>query len=38
MEFVVHVLERVFEKDRETATKIMLEIHNNGIGTSGLYP
>ena len=38
MEFVVHVLERVFEKDRETAMKIMLEIHHNGIGTCGLYP
>jgi ATP-dependent Clp protease adapter protein ClpS len=38
MEFVVHVLECVFEKDRETAERIMLEIHNNGIGTCGLYP
>ena len=38
MEFVVHVLERIFEKDRETAARIMLEIHNNGIGTGGLYP
>ena len=38
MEFVVHVLERVFEKDRETAMRIMLETHNNGIGTCGLYP
>ena len=38
MEFVVHVLERVFEKDRETAARIMLETHNNGIGTCGLYP
>jgi ATP-dependent Clp protease adapter protein ClpS len=38
MEFVVHVLERVFEKDRETAQRIMFETHNNGIGTCGLYP
>jgi ATP-dependent Clp protease ATP-binding subunit ClpA len=38
MEFVVHVLERVFENDRETAARIMLETHNNGIGTGGLYP
>jgi ATP-dependent Clp protease adapter protein ClpS len=38
MEFVVQVLERVFEKDRGTATKIMLETHNNGIETCGLYP
>jgi ATP-dependent Clp protease adapter protein ClpS len=38
MEFVVDVLERVFGKDRETATRIMLEIHKNGLGTCGLYP
>jgi ATP-dependent Clp protease adaptor protein ClpS len=38
MEFVVQVLERVFDKDRETATRIMLEIHNKGTGTSGIYP
>jgi ATP-dependent Clp protease adapter protein ClpS len=38
MEFVVDVLERVFGKDRETATRIMLEIHENGVGTCGLYP
>ena len=37
MEFVVHVLERVFDKDRKTATRIMFEIHNNGIGTCGTY-
>jgi ATP-dependent Clp protease adaptor protein ClpS len=38
MEFVVHVLEWVFGKDRETATRIMLEIHNEGFGTCGIYP
>jgi ATP-dependent Clp protease adaptor protein ClpS len=38
MEFVVQVLERVFGKDSETATRIMLEIHENGVGTCGLYP
>jgi ATP-dependent Clp protease adapter protein ClpS len=38
MEFVVQVLERVFGKDSETATRIMLEIHENGIGTCGVYP
>jgi len=38
MEFVVHVLERVFDKDRETATRIMLEIHNEGTGICGIYP
>ena len=38
MEFVVQVLECVFEKDPETAERIMLETHDNGIGTCGLYP
>jgi ATP-dependent Clp protease adapter protein ClpS len=38
MEFVVHVLERVFDKDRETAERIMFEIHNDGVGTCGIYP
>jgi ATP-dependent Clp protease adapter protein ClpS len=38
MEFVVHVLERVFNMDRETATRIMLEIHNEGTGICGIYP
>ncbi|HKD26480.1 MAG TPA: ATP-dependent Clp protease adaptor ClpS, partial [Xanthobacteraceae bacterium] len=27
MEFVVHVLERFFNKDREAATRIMLHVH-----------
>jgi ATP-dependent Clp protease adapter protein ClpS len=38
MEFVVHVLERVFDKDHETAIRIMLEIHNEGVGICGIYP
>jgi ATP-dependent Clp protease adapter protein ClpS len=38
MEFVVHVLEHVFDKDHEAAIRIMLEIHNNGSGTCGVYP
>jgi ATP-dependent Clp protease adaptor protein ClpS len=38
MEFVVHVLERVFDKDGKTATRIMLEIHKYGTGTCGIYP
>jgi ATP-dependent Clp protease adapter protein ClpS len=38
MEFVVHVLERVFDQDREMATRIMLEIHQEGAGTCGIYP
>ena len=37
MEFVIHVLERVFEMDRERATRLMLAIHNKGVGTCGVY-
>ncbi len=37
MEFVVHVLERFFNKDRETATQIMLHVHHHGIGECGVY-
>ena len=37
MDFVVHVLERFFNKDRETATRIMLEVHRHGIGECGIY-
>ncbi len=37
MEFVVHVLERFFNKDREAATRIMLHVHRQGIGECGVY-
>jgi ATP-dependent Clp protease adaptor protein ClpS len=37
MEFVVHVLERFFNKDRESATRIMLHVHHHGIGECGVY-
>ena len=37
MEFVVLVLERFFNKDRETATQIMLHVHNHGIGECGIF-
>ena len=37
MEFVVHVLERFFNKDREGATRIMLHVHHHGIGECGIY-
>jgi len=32
MEFVVHVLERFFNKDHETAHRIMMHVHQHGIG------
>jgi len=37
MEFVVHVLERFFNKDREAATEIMLHVHHHGIGECGIF-
>jgi ATP-dependent Clp protease adaptor protein ClpS len=37
MEFVVHVLERFFNKDPETAQRIMMHVHQHGIGECGIY-
>ena len=37
MEFVVHVLERFFKKNRDQATRIMLHVHQNGVGECGVY-
>ncbi len=37
MEFVVLVLERYFNKGREEATKIMLHVHQKGVGICGVY-
>ncbi|MCZ6804208.1 MAG: ATP-dependent Clp protease adapter ClpS [Proteobacteria bacterium] len=37
MEFVVHILEIFFSRDRETATRIMLEVHTLGKGICGIY-
>jgi ATP-dependent Clp protease adaptor protein ClpS len=37
MEFVVDVLERFFRMDRETATRIMLEVHMKGKGVCGVF-
>jgi ATP-dependent Clp protease adaptor protein ClpS len=36
-EFVVHVLERFFQKTREEATRIMLHVHRRGVGVCGVY-
>ncbi len=37
MEFVVHVLERFFQKNREEATRIMLHVHRRGVAVCGVY-
>jgi ATP-dependent Clp protease adaptor protein ClpS len=37
MEFVVFVLERIFNKSRDEATHIMLHVHQHGVGVCGIY-
>jgi len=37
MEFVVHILERFFNKNREEATQIMLHVHHHGVGECGVF-
>lgn len=37
MEFVIHVLERFFQKTEEEATQIMLHVHNAGVGECGVF-
>jgi ATP-dependent Clp protease adaptor protein ClpS len=37
MEFVVHVLERFFNKDHDTAHRIMMHVHQHGIGECGVF-
>ena len=38
MEFVVLVLQDVFNRSREDAMRIMLHVHNHGVGECGIYP
>lgn len=37
MEFVVHILEKFFGKNRQEATEIMLHVHRRGVGVCGAY-
>ena len=37
MEFVVDVLQHIFQKNREEATQIMLHVHQKGVGICGVY-
>ena len=37
MEFVVYVLERFFNKTREEATRVMLHVHQHGVGVCGVF-
>ena len=38
MEFVVEILKQVFHKAHAEATRIMLHVHQNGMGIAGVYP
>lgn len=38
MEFVVDILQSIFHKTTADAVRIMLNVHENGIGIAGVYP
>ena len=38
MDFVIHVLEEVFQKSPAEAFRIMMQVHVNGNGIAGVYP
>src|SRR5262245_11804806 len=38
MEFVVEVLESVFQKSSAEAFRVMMQVHLNGSGVAGIYP
>ena len=38
MEFVVMVLKRFFNMDLEQATRVMLHVHQKGVGICGIFP
>ena len=37
MEFVVHILEKIFGKTREEAVDVMLHVHRHGVGICGIF-
>jgi len=38
MEFVMHVLETLFQKSSAEAYRVMMQVHLNGSGIAGVYP
>jgi ATP-dependent Clp protease adaptor protein ClpS len=37
MDFVIHILEKIFGKTQEDAVEIMLHVHRHGVGICGLF-
>jgi ATP-dependent Clp protease adaptor protein ClpS len=38
MDFVVYILELIFHKSLEEASRIMMDVHRRGRGIVGIYP
>ncbi len=38
MEFVIDALVNIFNKSFKEAERVMLDVHERGIGTAGIYP
>lgn len=37
MEFVIHILERFFNKNKQESTDIMMHVHRRGVGVCGIF-
>ncbi|MEF3167967.1 MAG: ATP-dependent Clp protease adaptor ClpS [Deltaproteobacteria bacterium] len=37
MDFVVHILEEIFQKSPPEAYRIMMHVHEHGVGECGIY-
>ena len=37
MEFVIHILEKFFTKNRQEATDVMMHVHRRGVGLCGVF-
>ncbi len=37
MEFVVYVLQSVFQRNEADAFRVMLQVHTQGVGVAGIY-
>jgi ATP-dependent Clp protease adaptor protein ClpS len=38
MEFIVYILETIFQRSEGEAVQVMLQVHVDGIGVAGVYP